>query len=292
MLAARRDVAYATAVKLLHNGPKSLVWGGAERVWKVYRAGGPRPLSAIAQSYESSHRENPDLFPPARVVGFGKIFPNGPEMLCIEQVRVSQPQPSYDFSPHEWDDILTRWDHMIARHTRPIPSELQALLERLRQNDQAAYEQISRVYFDSLAALQAPLGLRLLQERSVVRNAPDLPYPKLLALSKIVGDIAPKHLLLGGPWLAFDLEKYGIGDPAKDLSTILRFYLYRRDPQNAERVFAYLRRRYDDIDVLYRVYLAALGSGSRLLQKNLNKTVLERYQLVLDFYPVARRYLS
>ncbi|MCX8102948.1 MAG: hypothetical protein N3E42_00685 [Candidatus Bipolaricaulota bacterium] len=280
-------------MKLIHNGPKSLVWAGAECVWKVYRAGGPRPLSAIAQSYESAHRENPDLFPPARVVGFGRVLANSLEMLCIEQARVAQPQPSYDFSPHEWDDILIRWDRLIARHAQPIPSELRVLCERLLYTgDQAAYDRIAELYFDSLAAVQAPLALRLLRERSIVCNAPDLPYPKLSVLSKIVGDISPKHVLLGGPWLAYDLEKYGVGDPAKDLSTILRFYLYRRDPQNAERVFAYLRRRYDDADLLYRVYLAALGSGSRLLGKNSNKIVRERYHLVLDFYPIARRYLS
>jgi aminoglycoside phosphotransferase (APT) family kinase protein len=111
-------------------------------------------------------------------------------------------------------------------------------------------------------------------------------------VSKIVGDLSPKHALLDGPWLAFDLEKYGLGDPAKDLSTILRFYLYRHDPGNAGRVLKYVRERYHDPSLIYRMYLAALGSGSRLLSGTSSETVRARYQAVLDFYPGAHRYFS
>lgn len=281
------------AWELVHSGAKSFVWSSEDRVLKVYWSGGVRDLERIAHSYETAYRENPDLFPKARRVGTGKIMPQGPDLLVIEQARIFERQPSYHFNPHEWEVILAKWDKLIARHTRPIPLELHSWIERLAGDDEAAYHEISQQYADALASVQAPTALQRLRDRHIIIiDAPDLPQPQLSSVSKIVGDVSPKHVLLDGPGLAFDLEKYGLGDPAKDLSTILRFYLYRHDPVNAGRVLKYLRERYNDPSLIYRMYLAALGSGSRLLYGTSSETVRERYQAVLDFYPVAHKYFS
>jgi hypothetical protein len=278
------------AWELAYSGPKSFVWSSEERVIKAYWSGGVRGLESIAHSYETAYRENPELFPPARVAGTGRLLPAGPDLLFIEQGRITARQPQYRFSSREWDTILDKWDRMIERHARSLPSELQWQLERLGHGTEKASQEISRCYFDGLAALQAPTGLRQLRDRHIIAEAPNLPQPQLSSVSKIVGDISPKHVLLDGPWLAFDLEKYGPGDPAKDLSTILRFYLYRCDPVNAERALKYLRERYSDPGLIYRVYLAALGSGSRLLfNPSPERSVYERYRTVLAFYPVAER---
>ncbi len=279
------------AWELVHSGAKSLVWSSEDRVLKVYWSGGGRSLESIAHSYETAYRENPDLFPQARRVGTGSRLPNGPDLLFIEQPRITAHRPPYQFSRREWDAVLDKWDTMIERHTLSLSATLQSLLKRLKRGDEQAYQAISRCYFDGLASLQAPMALRQLRDRHIITtDAPDLPQPQLSSVSKIVGDVAPKHVLLDSPWLAFDLEKYGPGDPAKDLSTILRFYLYRHDPINAERVVEYLRERYNDPSLLYRVYLAALGSGSRLLYGTPSELVRARYQAVLDFYPVAHKY--
>lgn len=281
------------AWELVHSGAKSFVWSSEDRVLKAYWSGGVRNLESIAQSYEMAYRENPDLFPQTRCVGTGRWIPNGPDLLFIEQPRITAHQPQYQFSCREWDTVLDKWDIMIERHTLSFSSKLQSLLDRLQCGDERAYQAISQCYFDGLASLQAPVALRQLRDRYVIiTDAPDLPQPQLSSVSKIVGDVSPKHVLLDGPWLAFDLEKYGLGDPAKDLSTILRFYLYRHDPITAERVLKYLRERYNDPSLIYRVYLAALGSGSRLLHGSSSNIIRERYQIVLDFYPVAHKYFT
>lgn len=277
---------------LLHAGPKSLIWNDqTEKVLKVYWSGGPRRLESIAQSHESACRDHPDLLPQSRCVGTGKLIPEGPELLFMEQERVTVCPPRYEFAPREWEDILQKWDTLIARHTLPVPPETQWLIERLQRDDEAAHHEMGRRYFDGLASVQAPLALRRL--RGVFADAPGLAQPELSQLSKILGDLSPKHALVASPWLAFDLEKYGPGDPAKDLSTIVRFYLYRHDATNAERVLRYLRDRYNDPGLIYRVYLATLGSGSRLLSTPApERSLLERYRLVLAFYEVAEKYFA
>jgi hypothetical protein len=277
----------------IHAGPKSLLFReNPECVIKVYFSGFPRTLEAIAQSYLTAYSENPDLFPRVALIGFGQL--SDIQLLLLRQAYIKLSGPDYDFLPAQWDRVLERWDRLIERHRQPMSQDLSKYIDCLQtlKESETAYREISERYHDGFAAYQALYGWRRLSDRETLLEFCDIRLPEVpvASVSKIVGDLSPQHVLLNESYLAFDLEKYGLGDPAKDLSTILRFYLYRDDEQNAERVLKYLRERYGDAHLIYRVYLAALGSGSRLLKDIQSQPALDRYKKVLAFYSRAQSF--
>jgi hypothetical protein len=285
------DTQWISPALTLHStGPKSLVFSDRRAsVIKVYLSGPSRDLEKIAESYQQAWRENPEIFPETVVAGRARMESH--ELLILWQRYVHGSFPDYDFKPEQWDRLLARWDSFSARHRQPLPESLRSLIEGRHASDPAAHRKISEIYRDAFAAYQATFGYRRLQERREFSAFPKLSLlePPLDSVTQIIGDISPKHILVEGDALAFDLEKYGLGDPAKDLSTIVRFYLYRDDLANAERLMGYLRERYGRPELVYRVYLATLGSGSRLLQDTQSQPALDRYRKVLNFFPRARK---
>ena len=281
------------SLECVYSGPKSFVFSdGNSFVIKVYFSGFPRDLDSIAKNYLEACRENPDLFPEIAFVGRGHLATKNMELLLLRQQYVSGSFPDYDFKPAQWDQILGKWDRLTTRHQQSMPDDLRLAIACMNEDGIKIYHKIALEYHDGFAAYQAPFGWRRLQQHKEFDDFAklELPEPKVSPGSKIIGDISPKHVLVDGKFLAFDLEKYGLGDPAKDLSTIIRFYLYRDDIENAERVMGYLSRLYQDSQLLYRIYLAALGSGSRLLKNIQNQPALDRYRKVLAFFPRVRQF--
>ncbi len=285
----------SNTVSGLYTGSKSIVLTDHHSsAIKIYYAKLPRDLQTIASNYQASYRENPDLFPEVELIGSGNVPSMEIDFICLRQKYLHIHTPEYDFLPTQWDAILDKWDRLRTRQTQALSKELDHQLDALKSDSFAAYEAISQNYFDGFASYQAPFGWRQLCRQKVFGDFQSLefPEPSLSSMSKIIGDISPKHVLADTNYLAFDLEKYGWGDAAKDLSTIFRYYLYRDDISNAEHVTKYLAQRYRDSRLLYRTYLAALGSGSRLLNNSSDKRALERYRKVLMFYDIARSYFK
>jgi len=309
-----QDERFKSDLKCIYTGPKSLVFSDRkEGVIKAYFSESGRKLDEIAESYESAWRENPDLFPEARKAGEAEFTVESEKskkmrIVFVWQRYVDLPKPDYDFNERQWNCVLAKWDRLIQRHRRPVPSALKALQQKIETGDEKAYHAITKRYYDSFSALQAGFAIRRLKRQAAgpqPKGSPNEfaflkgfqpPVFRALEASKIVGDISPKHVFCEGNYLAFDLEKYGLGDPAKDLSMILRSYLYRNDPAMAERVLKYLKARYGDAELLRRVYLCALGSGTRILglrpcRHPDRAKAIERLKKVVEFYPKAARYL-
>lgn len=304
---ALHDEFFGGELLCIYTGPKSLVFSNnTKNVIKAYLVGTDREPSDIAKSYESAWRENSDLFPEAHKAGEAKITVESQKskvyrskkmrIVFVWQRYVDLPKPDYDFKESQWDRVLEKWDRLIERHKAAVPSELKTLRQKIEAGDEKAHHAIAQRYYDGFSALQAGFAIRKLkrQGRSELAFLKDFQPPvfSIFEASKIVGDISPKHVFCEGPYLAFDLEKYGLGDPAKDLSMILRSYLYRDDPAMAERVLKYLKARYSDAELLRRVYLCALGSGARILKKHPERAkAIERLKKVVEFYPKAAQYL-
>lgn len=300
--ATLKDELRTSDLECIYTGPKSLVFSDRiEEVIKAYLATSEKELDEIAQSYESAWRENPDLFPEAQKAGEAEFTVESEKskkmrIVFVWQRYVDLPKPDYDFNERQWDHVLNKWDRLIERHKVAVPSELKTLKQKIEAGDEKAYHAITKRYYDGFSALQANFVIRKLkrQGRSELAFLRDFQPPafRTLEVSKIVGDISPKHVFCEGNYLAFDLEKYGLGDPAKDLSMILRSYLYRDDSAMAERVLKYLKARYSDAELLRRVYLCALGSGARILKKHPERAkAIERLKKVVEFYPKAAPYL-
>ncbi|MBI1743047.1 hypothetical protein HYR54_08275 [Candidatus Acetothermia bacterium] len=280
------------SLEWVYSGPKSFVFSDqSSSVLKVYLSGLPRDFDSIAKNYLEAYRENPDLFAEVTLVGRGHLVSKNIELLLLRQRFIPSAFPDYDFQPAQWDQIFGKWDRLITRHRQSMPDDLRLAIARMNEDNIKAYHEIAQNYHDSFAAYQAPFSWRRLRQEQAFTafESIRLPEPEMSAASKIIGDISPKHVLLGEKYLAFDLEKYGFGDPAKDLSTVVRYYLYRDDVKNAERVMGYLSQRYKDSQLVYRIYLAALGSGSRLLKNIQNQPALDRYRKVLAFFPRVRQ---
>jgi hypothetical protein len=279
----------------LYSGPKSIVLNHVDTsVIKAYYSLSASKLHRIALNYEASYREHPELFPQVEQIGEGYVPSLGLNVILLSQVYLRVCHPTYAFEAQQWDSILAKWDQMRANQTQDMPKTLLKQISSLQTDSASAFKAISQDYFDSFAAYQAPYGWRLLKKNSIFKSfrSIHLPEPDLSPICKIIGDISPKHVLCTENYLAFDLEKYAWGDPAKDLSTLLRYYLYRDELEIAERVMSYLSRRYHDRQLLYRVYLAALGSGSRLIENVSDRRIVSRYHKVLQFYDVASTYFK
>lgn len=298
-----KDELLTSDLECIYTGPKSLVFSDRiENVIKAYLSTSERKPDGIAKSYESAWRENSDLFPEAHKVGEAQFTVESQKskvqkskkirIIFIWQRYVDLPKPDYDFKESQWDRVLEKWDRLIERHKMPIPAELEALKRKVEQGDEQAYYEITKRYYDGFSALQAGFAIRRLQNELAFLKDFQPPAFSTFEVSKIVGDLSPKHVFCEGPYLAFDLEKYGLGDPAKDLSMIIRSYLYRNDPAMAERVLKYLKARYGDAELLRRVYLCTLGSGARILSPHLERAkAIERLKKVVAFYPRAAKYL-
>ncbi len=303
-----KDELFKSDLECLYTGPKSLVFSDRiENVIKAYLSTSQRKLDEIARSYENAWHENPDLFPEARKAGeaeftFESRKSKKMRIVFVWQRYVDLPKPDYDFKESQWDRVLEKWDRLIERHKVAVPSELKTLKQKIEAGEEKAYRAITQHYYDGFSALQAGFAIRKLKRKG--RSLNELAFLKdfqppafhTLEVSKIVGDISPKHVFCEGNYLAFDLEKYGLGDPAKDLSMILRSYLYRDDPVMAERALKYLKARYSDAELLRRVYLCALGSGTRIVglrpcRHPDRAKAIERLKKVVEFYPKAAPYL-
>lgn len=281
---------------------KSLVFADSNRsVIKGYLSPGAyRNLSDIAKSYVASHQENPDLFPEAHKAGQGKVVINNIpyEVLFIWQKHINYPRMEMEkIVPKQWEQVLRKWDLLINRHRTAFPKKLEGLYNQILAGDVEAFREVTDTYYDSFSFLQVNFAigsLKLKSEFEFLKEF-DPPEPSLFEVSKIIGDLTPKHLFSTGPWLAYDVEKYGWGNPASDLSTAVRFYL-KRDFAKAGEFFEYLNQRYNNPELLKNIYLELIGDEARILiyphldpHPQRSREILKK---AVDFYPLVARYFS
>lgn len=281
---------------------KSLVFvdSGASVIKAYLSPGTYRSLSDIARSYENSHRENPDLFPEAHKAGEGQIILNDIpyDILFIWQKQVTNPRmDTEEINQKQWDHALEKWDILINRHQTTFPEKLRRLYGQILDGDIEAFRAVTDKYYDSFSFLQAKLAINNLKLRSNLEFLRDFnpPEPPSLQCSKIMGDLTPKHMFSNGPWLSYDVEKYGWGNPASDLSTAIRFYL-RKDLEKAIDFFEYLSQRYESPELMKNTYLELIGDKARILiyphldpNPQRSKEVLEKG---VELYPHIEKYIS
>lgn len=239
-------------------------------------------------------RENPDLFPDTEKIGAGILYTDKDEygigVLKQEYLPYAEGKTlrnSLEEGQYEKDsmkEILAKWTEMIERHREDLDSEDKKILDteipRERESDE-----VRRRYHERFPSLQFDYVMGRLEDFDIeTEDLSDLKIEK----SKILGDFAPRQILRGGTdYLSFDLDRYGVGEPYKDLGFLLETIDRKIGKEEAEKVAKDLESISTDEKFLKKMKRSILGyRGEKFLngperKKGRNLRLLERD---IDFY--------
>lgn len=287
-------------LKILENPDyhKSLLFKENNSVIKIYTGmTSYRNLRDIENGYLNDWRENPDLFPEVSKIGEGELElydDKKYDMIIIRQEYVKEKSlKSYltiNYDEVAVESCLNKWDRLIKRHKSNPPEKLLKLFKEVNENNFSSFKKITDEYYNGFANLQAGFAIEKLKKKIEFLNGLELPEIDI-NVSKIVGDISPKHLIVNGNYLSVDVEKYGFGDPSRDLATFIGYFIGK---DQIEKVLKQLSDRYNH-ELLKNSFLSLIGDKARTIlyprgDDDLNKNIRD-LKKNLGIYPLMKKYL-
>ncbi len=255
-----------------------------------------RNLRDIENSYLNAWKENPDLFPEVSKIGEGEIeLYDGKkyDMTIIKQKYVKEKTLKsllkIDYDDAAIESCLDKWDRLINRHKSNPPEKLLKLFKEVNENDFSSFKKITDKYYDGFPNLQASFAIEKLKRKFEFLNGLELPEVDI-NVSKIVGDISPKHLIVNGNYLSVDVEKYGFGDPSRDLATFIQYFIGK---DQIKKALKQLSDRYNH-ELLKNSFLSLIGDKARTIlyprgDDDLNKNIRD-LKKNLGIYPLMKEY--
>ena len=259
-----------------------------------------RKLEDIVQSYIHAWKENPDMFPRAEKIGEGKLYmgKNSYDLIVIRQQFIENAENGTlrcflekDYDERAIELCLDKWDRLIDRHRTSPPLKLLKILERVEEKDFESFKKITDEYYDGFANLQASFAIEKLKKMGKLRFLNGLEFPRAdINVSKIVGDISPKHLIVGGNYLSVDAEKYGLGDPSRDLATFIRYFIGK---DHVKKILKQIGDRYGGA-TLKNSFLNLIGDRARIVLYPLRDSDLDKnmrnFREDLSIYQLIKKY--
>lgn len=198
-------------------------------------------------------QENPQLFPESEEIGRGLLYTDlGKYKMGVlrqgyipgaEENTLRRSLEENGYVREVMKDALNRWDLLVGGHRTGLSKRDRKLKEMADAGDERAQQEVRKTYYQEFPSLLAGLVSEGLEERGIEVEFKDVEIKK----SKTVGDPAPRQVLVGEecPYLSFDLDRYGYGEPEKDLSFLVEMIRRKEGSEMALRAGEEILSLYD-----------------------------------------------
>lgn len=227
-----------------------------------------------ANNYVNGAYENRDLFPDSKKIGRGTLYTDDGEfgLEILRQEYIPHVEENLfrniieegEYSKKILERVLEKWNTLIDRHRTNLTQEDIRLKKMIRKGNNKVLKEIRNKYHERFPSLQFEYIVRELERQYEIEFG-DLENGKI-EKSKILGDFAPRQILVPGRYLSFDLERYGSGEPGKDLSFLLETVERKIGRKMAEKIAEDMVSILQDPDLLKKLKKNIIGyRGEKLL---------------------------
>lgn len=239
-----------------------------------------KPVTNPAIGSINSYIENPEFFPRAYEIGEGKVFTTselpelGPKMEFDVRVIRQRFIPNAEYTIERYlkeegrytsfvrrlvRNVLYQWFELTERNEQPLPSHLQSCYENEKCDEK--FQAVADSFYDRAPGLYALYSISRLKDSLPFLKNYRLPE-STISLSKICGDFSIRQLLTDGKYITYDTEKYGVGEPARDLSLMVEDVLIKQGKERAMDFISEIVDVYGDERLILPMERAAVGHNA------------------------------
>lgn len=244
-----------------------------------------------------AHKENKSLFPTTSKVGEGNLTAGDfdfdiqiirqdyiPEAKNKTIERSIKDRDLDRTTKNRIDEVIKKWKGMVESNRSKVDHELEGLTEEAKKGNLLSFKTLQEKYHDRFPGLMADLPLKKVKERYPSLKNYELPEVSFES-SKIVGDFAHRQLLWGkDEYLTFDTEKYGTGEPERDLSLMIEELINEEEPnfKRGEEVLSQISDSIEHEELVPRMERSAVGYEAERVMNSYTERQRSFYKGLLE----------